>query len=528
MQDLIRFFGRVRICFRIVFGFLVCSWVIADQWPVAPTTLSTPGIDASSPSVAINTQGTAIALWIENGVVVAKTALFNRPWPSSATILSGVGASNPQVVIDTVGNATASWLENGLVMTASQPFQGTWSASTILSGNNASLPNMTSDGNDNVAIAWIEGGFVKVVISSTLGIWPTTPITLSTSGSSSNAKVSIGDGGTVAVVWEDIGQTVYYSSSPLSGSWSTPQQISGLGVLTSQPCVAVDKVGDITVAWFSFNQTGTLYSNVVLQVTQLPQGGNWTLPLSIPPMGIKNPNALLLKLAAVDNYPTIIWTNSLDDSTFCSQYTVYQNGSWLSPITFDFADPCAYALDVGIDFRNTGYFVWMASDLVSSSILMYGMLQDVTGIYTPFVPAWTLSEEGNNGYPVVGVCRQGPMPYGIAAWLNNSGDHTNVQALVSAFPFTKPISNLTVTRKNQNLGITQMPYNLLTWSASPSLSPTKYLVFRNGLLIDAVSATFLEYRDLNRGTPESSTYSVYTVGKSGMISAPVTVAFTYP
>ena len=128
----------------------------------------------------------------------------------------------------------------------------------------------------------------------------------------------------------------------------------------------------------------------------------------------------------------------------------------------------------------------------------------------------------------MGICRQGPLPYGIGAWLSNNGSTTSVQALVSSFPFTKPVSNLTVARQTQNLGIVQMSYNLLTWTASLSTGVITYIIYRNGLMIGSVPATQLQYEDLNRETPENSTYSVYAVGKSGMLSTADTVTFTYP
>ena len=37
---------------------------MAAQWPTPPDTISTPSIDASSPSVAIDLNGNAVAVWI--------------------------------------------------------------------------------------------------------------------------------------------------------------------------------------------------------------------------------------------------------------------------------------------------------------------------------------------------------------------------------------------------------------------------------------------------------------------------------
>src|SRR5476649_1495644 len=79
----------------------------ADQWPFPPSTISTPGQNASGQQVAVDLNGNVVAVWIENGVVQATSGTANSGWSMTNTPISGMVASAPQVVIDQNGNATA-------------------------------------------------------------------------------------------------------------------------------------------------------------------------------------------------------------------------------------------------------------------------------------------------------------------------------------------------------------------------------------------------------------------------------------
>src|SRR3989304_9047800 len=81
-------------------------------YPVPPDNISTPGQNATDPQVAIDINGNVIAVWIENGVVKARSAVSNASWSPTIDTLSNSGASSPKITIDDNGTATAIWIEN--------------------------------------------------------------------------------------------------------------------------------------------------------------------------------------------------------------------------------------------------------------------------------------------------------------------------------------------------------------------------------------------------------------------------------
>src|SRR3972149_4405240 len=61
----------------LVFIPLICA---AEQWPVPPDNISTPGVNASDQHIAIDANGNVIAVWIENGYVKSRSKPISGSW----------------------------------------------------------------------------------------------------------------------------------------------------------------------------------------------------------------------------------------------------------------------------------------------------------------------------------------------------------------------------------------------------------------------------------------------------------------
>ena len=504
----------------------VClSWMIlfsrfgiASPW-LPPSTISTPNVDASSPSIAIDLNGRSIAVWIENGSVVSSIQPFQGSWSFPLNTLSGSGASHPKVVVDLNGTATAMWLQNGVVTTASQPLNGAWSQSVSLSGNSASVFQMAIDASGNIVAVWQEGDAIQSATQLINGSWPVSPDVLASANAILPA-VSIGMNGTVSAVWQQSDYSIHTVSKSLSGSWGTPQMISSAGVNSTAPQVSVSALGGIVAAWFRFNVMSGQYTNVVVQAAYQPSGGAWTTPTDLSKSGMINPDRLQI---CVGNYQTdntlVMWINSYDGSSFTIEKNILFQGSWSGPFIIVSKNLMAYAIAQKVNFLDEAYVGWMSIDGNSSAIEVQATTIPIDAASTLLGSLWPLSINGVNGYPDIGVNINGPTAYGASAWENNNGTYQAIQAIYYAFPVLLPPSSFAVVQQSIDYGIFTQYNNVLTWVASPSTRVRGYVLFRNGVYLATVSD---QYIDFNRLQGETVLYSIYAFDGLDYISETIT------
>lgn len=163
-------------------------------------------------------------------------------------------ATSPEVAVDYAGNAVALWLaydgdDNSYVQTASIPSGGSWTAATTIStpGQNVLYPIMDSDSLGNCVAVWstidpITNNLVlygSMRVASGGGSW-STPTQISSSNYNLNGdyKVKINDGSLsdpVIAMWSAYDNTglkigVYASTTTfttLGATWSTQVLVGG-------------------------------------------------------------------------------------------------------------------------------------------------------------------------------------------------------------------------------------------------------------------------------------------------------------
>src|SRR5262245_7329996 len=120
---------------------IACTQLVSNDisWSFPPDTLSNSGVNATDPRLVEDPSGNLVSVWVESGVVKAKTKLLNASW-SSVVSLSGSNSSQPRVVVDANGNATAIWNENGVIKASSKPFGGSWTSVVSISSGAAASP----------------------------------------------------------------------------------------------------------------------------------------------------------------------------------------------------------------------------------------------------------------------------------------------------------------------------------------------------------------------------------------------------
>ena len=312
----------------LLFLFLICSMSHLKAQIIwgSPAEISTSGVTASDPSVVIDVNGNAAAVWVQNNLITASFQPVGMSWGSVST-LSGSTASSPQLGIDSTGNVTAIWVENGVVNTATMAAgTGSWSSESSISQSGASSPALAVDASGNAVAVWVRGGVIE---SSTrqlfAGTWSNVS-QLTANTSSSSPSVAIGGNGTVVAVWSSVisgFETVISGvSSVSSGTWGTAFNIIGVSSAFTHnfPKVVVDQDGNATVIWLRYNLDDSVYQNICLISASLPVGGaSWSaLPTIITSGGQTIDLANLSTRIGVDGNGNVaaLWGMSYDGSTF--------------------------------------------------------------------------------------------------------------------------------------------------------------------------------------------------------------------
>lgn len=511
---------RSKILFSISAIFLLFEKGNTDAWPYLPQTISTSQVDASSPRVAVDSTGRAIAVWIENGIVMTSQQPLNGIWISPPVAISGNGASTPMIVVDEQGTVTVLWIAQGSLQVTQQPFNGSWSVPVTLSQSTASNAQLAGDANGNVIAIWQEGAQIKSATQLAGGNWPSIPDILA-SANAANPAVAIGAQGTVAAVWE-VSNVIYAATKTVASSWGAAQTISSGVNLSSHPQVTVDNHGNITAAWFSFQQSLGVYSGVHPQAVIYPSGGAWGSPSDIGiSTGAMNPDRLEIQVQSYSpNGTALLWTNSSDNSLFNVQLSLYQNGIWQYPVTIIGASPTAYACAQAVDAGDNSYAMFMYTDPPTSQVVIGGTLTPLRAVERLFSRMWIFSPTGTNGYPSLSVNGTIATPYIGGVWESYDGNYSTIQALTYILPVLQPPAQFSVVQEAVDYGIFVQYNNLITWSPSPSRVVNGYVLMRNGELIGNFINDMIAYQylDINRVQGETVTYSIYAVAPAGNIS----------
>lgn len=516
-----------KALFAICLGFAACGFAADFTWTNTPATLSSPGVAASDPQIATASSGDAVAVWLEDGVVVSRSLPYRGVWSDPLDVLSQSGASAPQIVMDLNGNATAIWEEGGEIKSQSKPQGSSWKGnSEVLSGAGASQPALAVDPSGNIVAVWQEGGAIFSATQLFGGAWGTPEKISDVNASFPN--VAIGANGQVVAVWQQAVSsvnTIFSAFKTINGTWATPASISTTGVNAVYPSVAVDQNGNALSAWFTYIGSGSNFSRVRVQTASLPFGGAWTSPLYFVWSGERDPAELVLKaMFSANGDGLLFWTNSAYAGTLSIFNTMLPQNSdtWVSLGSCVLQNRLAVDFDVSIT-GNNGLIAWMQYDENSGELALFSGVRYMGSPNTGWTPPSLVVEEGSSGFPVVSFEQVGNYFYGIAMWLNNNGRNNQIQANTGAQSILFPPTDLQATPQVQNFGVFQENQNLITWEASPSVGIIGYYLYRNGQLIAGLVGNTLQYIDLNQNPGMNSTYTIYAVDSTGGLSAPVSI-----
>lgn len=528
---------NIGLNMKKIFGYSLIALFLSSQlvgdsinWSFPPTTLSNAALNSSSPQVATDSNGDAVAVWVENGLIRSSSKPLNMNW-SSAVTLSNSGASSPQIVSDPSGNATAVWLEGTVVKAASKPFGMSWSSATTLSNSGAASPDLAVDSSGDAIAAWVLGNNVVTATKLFGASWQNSV----TIASSSPMLPSIALSGTGAnkravVVWNGLSgatNVVYASSKLLSGTWDHQIVISNSNFQAGYAFVAMDSSANATAVWYQYTVTNSLYSNVIVQTASRDVVSNaWSAPVALSAPGIKNPAILTARVAYdISGNAVAVWNTSFDDMTYNIESSFKPvRANWTPAIDLLSTNAFASQLDLSPESYGNALALYMFYNGVS--LIIQSSESDITGYLENVwsVPT-NISNGTQNGNPHISANVTGNVVHATALWISTNGSNTVVNSVSGSKNLLLPPSNVMVSQSSTNFGVFTEFVNNVSWTASTDPNAIGYLIFRNGTLIGQVDSMTTSFADQNRVQNASTTYGVATIGTNSSQSVIATHSF---
>jgi len=225
------------------------------------TDLSDSGQDADSPEVAMDSAGNAVVVWRRTddgtGKRVIQTKRYDgATWSVLATNLSDSGqdASSPEVAMDSTGNAVAVWRRydgSNYIIQTKRYAEAAWSSVTNLSadGQHAYEPQVAMDPEGNTVAVWYRyNGIIDVIQTKSYdGVeWSASVTDLSEN--SYMSQVAMDSAGNAIVVWMGYdGGEIVQATRYDGAAWSEITNLSGISTWDSR--VAMDSAGNAIAVW---------------------------------------------------------------------------------------------------------------------------------------------------------------------------------------------------------------------------------------------------------------------------------------
>jgi hypothetical protein len=230
---------------------------------------------AQSRSIAHAPDGTVVAAWAtrDDGclgstrievAVGAPKAPFSDPIVLSDPLTE---AADPKLAVDSNGTVIAVWTEAGVVRYSLRPTGGSFSAPQDIAGAGvgAAQPDVAISGGHAV-VGWTAGGATEIAVkplgSSTFGA--VTTLTTPTE-TAKDVEVAIAPNGAAVVTWQTIGllvDTIRAAARPAGGTFDLLAPIFTTAVdldNVTAPQVEVDPAGRATLLWSYFDSASSIH-----------------------------------------------------------------------------------------------------------------------------------------------------------------------------------------------------------------------------------------------------------------------------
>lgn len=239
----------------------------------APVDVSVTGSGVSFPTIGLDADGDAVAVWIyydgTNEILESASRPAGGSWsPSLGISAPGEDPEDLSLEVDPQGDAVAVW-ENyigppALVVGAFRPAGGSWSPAGDISpiGEVAFEPAVAIDATGKAVAVWIAEDGTEYIARSAArprgGPW-SPPLDLSAPAADVlDPAVAVGPQGDAVAAWsiaDGMSSVLQGATMPAQGSWSAPAELSGTAARFDRPDVAADAQGDAAAVWWGSDGT---------------------------------------------------------------------------------------------------------------------------------------------------------------------------------------------------------------------------------------------------------------------------------
>lgn len=237
--------------------------------------LETTDIDVYNPTIAMDANGNAMAVWVQTDTTLVSEVWASRYTPGGWGTAQLLGtdnaneASGPDVAFDRNGNAIAIWIYNdGSIWANRYTPAGEWDGAQRVVENVVNFfddPKIALDDSGNAIAVWSQSGSagggdniasVRYQVGSG---WGSAVIIDTPVGGSRRPDIALDSSGNAVAVWEqsDVnGYDIWANRYVAGAGWSEPIQIEMDDAGSAyDPQVAVDGYGNMLSVWYQFDGT---------------------------------------------------------------------------------------------------------------------------------------------------------------------------------------------------------------------------------------------------------------------------------
>lgn len=194
-------------------------------------------------------------------VLSALATLFSTraeaAWIAPVAVSSeGLQALDPQVAVDDQGNVTVAWVSgtsNRAIVVAEHPAGGAWTnpIARLQAIEKCHDPKLAVNqaGAAILAADCETGAAIRAVTRTVNGTWSALSTEIPGSGGGHEPRVGIDDAGNAIAVWADTGSTVQSAYKPVGGAWTSSGQLGTAGKVALEPNVAISPAGYAHAIW---------------------------------------------------------------------------------------------------------------------------------------------------------------------------------------------------------------------------------------------------------------------------------------
>ena len=465
-------------------------------WQTTPTNLASCFFFATTPQIAVDPSGDAVAVWEcaaqSSGGRVIDAATASGPalrWsqPVQLSDSADINVEDPRVAIDAKGDATVTWVTLGsaatsFVQAAQRPAGGAWSKPVAISRTDKSVSAapVAEDRSGDATAVWTVSNGTNLVTEASMhpagaAAWSAPSDLSSADAAASNPQVAISSQGTSIAVWQhgsNTSSTIQAAIHPAGGQWQPPADISASGQLAEHPQVAVDPQGNAAAVWDRSNA-----GNTIVQAARLPAGAAaWQSAANLSGPG---QNATAAQIAAdAQGDLTAVWQRSDGANTIVQAAVDLAGGAWQAATNLSAAGENAENPAVAVDPRGNATAVWDRSNgtdtiaqaagldagpLIFATIPATGTVnRPVTftagpvGVWSPIVsdPQWAFGDGTMSAARSVAHSYASPGPYTVTVSAADGVGNVTTQAgeitIGGSLTNTPPASAPTLTRISQS------------------------------------------------------------------------------